>query len=239
MFLRNGPNDNPTLLVPHDGLEARINQVSRIAFKGVLPIDFGNTYYIVNLIGVGIERLYLINTEVVSAVTRSNDPELFPHIPADMTLPVPQWTYDRELDPGGSFLHHFLNGEIGEFGYRAYPDGSRDLTDQEIQDLYYPGNNRGPWRWIGREYLSPGTAIRTGGQSIDYYPPTETYFISDGSAGFLRGGPSRSGPGGRFVREDIRDTGKLEMIAVPYDLWVAWTNPPELIVGPYDIPDGN
>ena len=239
MFLRNGPNDNPTLLVPHDELEARINQVSRVAFRGVLPIDFGHTYWIVNLIGVGIERLYLIDTEVVSAVTRSNDPELFPHIPADMPLPVSQWTYDRELDPGGSLLYHFLNGETGEFGYRAYPDGSRDLTDQEIQDLYYPGNNRGPWRWIGREHLSPGTAIRTGGQSIDYYPPTETYFISGGSAGFLRGGPSRSGPGGRFVREDIRDTGKLEMIKVPDDLWVAWTNPPELIVGPYDIPDGN
>ena len=220
-------------------------------------VEAYHSRWVVNLIGVGIEQLYRLvgsssdpnyfgSGDGPVIYTKSNDPQLFPQIPPagisaeqynrywrknpqiwpqtppDMTLPIPQGTY-KELH--NTKIIHFLNGETGEFGYRLYVERDRQLTDQESQDLFYPNNNRGPWRKI-KSYWgpTPGTAIRTGGSLITYFPPTETVIYREN----FRPGLLANGPGDRrFARDDLRGTGKLEIIYMSNELYDYWVNPPD------------
>ena len=224
MFLKN--SSKGTVLIPHDEIEAKRGEISRLALKGVWP-PLGPDTLVVNLIGVGIERLYMMvrgnSYEATYYETMSNDPKLFPYIPPDMTLPMYAHIHtelQRDLGVSIPKLFYFLNSETGEFGYRAGVDnfGGKSIPGE----WYRPNNGRGPWRHLGTSNLAVGNAIIDSGRRILYFPPTQTVFRRSFDQPILAEGPNR-----RFARDDIRGTGKLEIIAMTNYLYDYWVDPPD------------
>ena len=233
MFLRK--TSKGPVLVPHDEIEirARRAEIDEIAFKGPWVQHYGVSVF--NLIGIGIEPLFVVSTERTipghygnsygaEFQTVSNAPKLFPYIPPDMTLPAEQTIYHKlkkDLGVGIPRLFLFLNSKTGEFGYRA---GVGGIGGKGVPDeWYFPNNGRGPWRLVGTNNLTEGKAIVDIGQPILYFPPTQTV-IDDTFGESIDIGFNTDR---RFARDDIRGTGKLEIISMSTALYDYWVNPPD------------
>ena len=238
MFLQNSSKGTATRLIPHEEIESNAGAVTLLAMKGSVPVKHNHSMVnVINLIGVGIEGLYLLvgsssNPNYFGGgygpefYTRSNDPALFAHIPPDMTLPI---IHPQSLNPQGTSHWHYLNGETGEFGYRVLPflegnKGEDRLTEQEVLAVYLPNNNRGPWRYISNAYMEMGDAIRVGGRHVVYFPPTETVTYREN---FQQGLLAKASIDRRFARDDLRGTGKLEIIVMTAGMFDYWRNPPD------------
>ena len=223
MFLRN--SSKGTVLIPHDEILAKRGEIDRIALRG--PWMQHYNILVFNLIGIGIEPLFVISAggdHGARIQTVSNDPKLFPYIPPDVTLPVEQTIYRKlknDLGVGIPRLFLFLNSETGEFGYRVGMDGVPD-------EWYFPNNGRGPWRLVGTNNLTEGNAIVDIGQPILYFPPTQTVVRANAYRSFddkpiaIAYNEDR-----RFARDDLRGTGKLEIINMTDYLYDYWVNPPD------------
>ena len=236
MFLRK--TSKGPVLVPYDEIQAKSNQIHEIALRGPWVQNYGVSVF--NLIGIGIEPLFVVSTEGTSSLhygnshgvefnTESNDPKLFPYIPPDMTLPAEQTIYRKlknDIGVGIPKLFLFLNSETGEFGYRAGVDGigGKGVPDE----WYFPNNGRGPWRLVGTNNLREGKAIVDIGQPILYFPPTQTVVVASAYDRF-EGRPMgiSFNTDRRFARDDIRGTGKLEIINMSTALYDYWVNPPD------------
>ena len=244
MFLKDSSRGTATLLVPNDEIESEARQITLLAMKGIPPLKYNHSMVcVINLIGVGIEPLYqLVGTSSdpnyfgggygPEFYTRSNDPALFAHIPPDTTFPLPGYVSSSRhtpFDPNSTRSWHYLNGETGEFGYRILPHltgnkGEDRLTEQEILAVSRPNNNRGPWRYISNAHIEMGDAIRGGGRHVVYFPPTETVTYRENfKKGLLQG----VGVNRRFARDDLRGTGKLEIIVMTAEMFDYWRNPPD------------
>ena len=234
MFLRSvdrtrfGPEES--VLIPHDEILAKRGKIDRIALKG--PWMQHYNILVFNLIGIGIEPLFVISADGdhgAQIQTVSNDPKLFPYIPPDMTLPAEQGIYRKlknDLGVGIPKLFLFLNSETGEFGYRA---GVAGFGGKGVPDEWYlPNNGRGPWRLVGTNNLTEGKSIVDIGQPILYFPPTQTVVRADAYRSF-DGEPIAIAyhEDRRFARDDLRGTGKLEIINMSAALYDYWVNPPD------------
>ena len=242
MFLKDSSRGTATLLVPNDEIQSEAGQITLLALKGIPPLKYNYSMVcVINLIGVGIEPLYqLVGTSSDPNYfgggygpefhTRSNDPALFAHIPPGTPFPLPGYASSyTPFDPNSTRSWHYLNGETGEFGYRILPHlegnkGEARLTEQEILAVYFPNNNRGPWRYISNDHIEMGDAIRVGGRHVVYFPPTETVTYRENfKKGLLQG----VGVNRRFARDDLRGTGKLEIIVMTAEMFDYWRNPPD------------
>ena len=238
MFLQNSSKGTATRLIPHEEIESNARAATLLAMKGSVPVKHNHSMVnVINLIGVGIEGLYFLvgsssNPNYFGGgngpefYTRSNDPALFAHIPPDMTLPI---THPKLLDPQGTRHWHYLNGETGEFVYRVLPflegnKGEDRLTEQEILAIDFPNNNRGPLRYISNAFVEMGDAIRVGGRHVVYFPPTETVTYR---GNFQQGLLAKASIDRRFARDDLRGTGKLEIIVMTAEMFDYWRNPPD------------
>ena len=231
---RNAPEES--VLIPHDEILAKRGEIDRIALKGPWMPHYNILVF--NLIGIGIEPLFVISADGNHGAqirTVSNDPKLFPFLPPDMTLPAEQSIYRKlknDLGTGIPRLFLFLNSETGEFGYRAGVSsfggvagfGGKGLPDEWI----FPNNGRGPWRKVGTNNLTEGKAIVDIGRRPLYFPPTQTVIWADAYRSF-DGEPIAIGVNTdrRFARDDLRGTGKLEIINMTARLYDYWVNPPD------------
>ena len=242
MFLKDSSKGTATLLIPHEEIESNAGAATLLAMKGSVPVKHNHSMVnVINLIGVGIEGLYLLVGSSSDPnyfgggygpefYTRSNDPALFAHIPPDTTFPLPGYASRYPpFDPNSTRSWHYLNGETGEFGYRILPHlegnkGEDRLTEQEILAVYFPNNNRGPLRYISTAFVEMGDAIRVGGRHVVYFPPTETVTYRENfKKGLLQG----AGVNRRFARDDLRGTGKLEIIVMTAEMFDYWRTPPD------------